>query len=103
MCLAELSPVLFYYLVVRIIMESSSGRLEAEERRQAEIRRQIAKLQAELANPGVVSASDQNGPESPKRKQSDGNILVQRSPEPSKSYPTLQTALTTKLMLYSCI
>lgn len=74
-------------------MESSSSRQEAEERRQTEIRRQIARLQAELVDPsaashssssyGVGGSNDVNG--LPKRKQLDGNLLVPRSPSPSTS------------------
>lgn len=73
-------------------MESSSSRQEAEERRQVEIRRQIARLQAELADPSAASHSsssygaggsgDVTG--SPKRKPLEGNLLVPRSPSPSK-------------------
>lgn len=90
-------------------MESSFSRQEAEERRQAEIRRQIAKLQAELADPSAASQSsssygaggsgDLNG--SPKRKKMEGNLLVPRSPSPSKPLSHGQVVRQSRSLLTS--
>ncbi|EKM58109.1 uncharacterized protein PHACADRAFT_88712 [Phanerochaete carnosa HHB-10118-sp] len=65
-------------------MDSSSSRKQDETRRQAEIRRQIAALQAQLKD-----ASDEEGagimpPSTPrKRKQSQQNLLASATPSPS--------------------
>lgn len=64
-------------------MDSSSSRLEVERRKQAEIRKQIALLEAQLVD---IPGQDINTypPASPKRKQSEEALLAPATPSPSE-------------------
>lgn len=64
-------------------MESHTTRRAEEQRRQAEIRQQIALLQAQLADPSDSIAIPQP-PRSPKRKAPESTTLAPATPSPSK-------------------
>jgi len=65
-------------------MESSSSRLEQEKRKQAEIRKQIALLQAQLVDTPDINVGFHT-PSSPKRKQPEPTLLAPPTPSPSKN------------------
>jgi hypothetical protein len=66
-------------------MDSSSSRLEEAQRKQAEIRKQIALLQAQLDVPDQGnSALSPMALASPKRKQSAETYLIPATPSPSE-------------------
>ncbi|KAH9923896.1 uncharacterized protein B0H18DRAFT_1120236 [Fomitopsis serialis] len=62
-------------------MESSSSKKALEQERQAELRRQIAALQAQLTGTEVGLPV---APESPKRRPHSGNLLAPATPSPKK-------------------
>lgn len=61
-------------------MESSSSKKVLEQERQAELRRQIAALQAQLGDPGNIVSTP---PPSPKRKATSAGLMVPATPSPS--------------------
>ncbi|KZT22982.1 hypothetical protein NEOLEDRAFT_1170979 [Neolentinus lepideus HHB14362 ss-1] len=63
-------------------MDSLSSMKQEEQRRQYEIKRQIALLQKQLKDPGVTE--DNFKPSSPKRKKPDSHLLVPTTPSPKK-------------------
>jgi hypothetical protein len=64
-------------------MDSSSSRQQEEQRKQAEIRKQIAVLQAQLADiPNIATPA----PLSPKRKQGEETCLAPATPSPSEPH-----------------
>ncbi|OSX62254.1 hypothetical protein POSPLADRAFT_1142839 [Postia placenta MAD-698-R-SB12] len=62
-------------------MESSSSKREREAQNQAEIRRQIAALQAQLNNPSEAAFEP---PSSPKRSRPTPGVIVPSTPSPKK-------------------
>ncbi|KZT71219.1 hypothetical protein DAEQUDRAFT_707592 [Daedalea quercina L-15889] len=62
-------------------MESSSSKKTSEAEKQAELRRQIAALQAQLVH---SEETDLASPASPKRKQSSPGLLIPSTPSPKK-------------------
>lgn len=74
-------------------MESSSSRLEQEQRRQDALRKQIARLQSQLKEiPGdpLVITESRLPLASPKRKPSESSLLVPPTPSPSKCWPSIK-------------
>jgi minichromosome maintenance protein 10 len=67
-------------------MDSSSSRQEEEQGRQAEIRKQIALLQAQLVDNYSQGTSPLPPLSSPKRKQRDETCLAPATPSPSEPY-----------------
>ncbi|KAI0270522.1 hypothetical protein BC834DRAFT_922494 [Gloeopeniophorella convolvens] len=67
-------------------MESSASRQQQELQRQEVIRRQIAQLQAQLADPNAASylSEDASGLDETKRKRLNANVLAPASPERKK-------------------
>jgi len=65
-------------------MDSHTNRKAEEQRRQAEIRQQIAMLQTQLTDPSDSVAIPQP-PRSPKRKAPESTTLAPATPSPSKS------------------
>lgn len=66
-------------------MESITSKKEVEQRKQAEIRKQIALLQAQLV--GGIDDEDKElppVPSTPKRKQPPVNVLAPSTPSPSE-------------------
>ncbi|KAI0818905.1 hypothetical protein BC629DRAFT_1636550 [Irpex lacteus] len=61
-------------------MDSSTVRRQNEERKQAEIRRQIAALQAQLKE---VPAAEEDVPATPKKRKQQSSILAPGTPSPS--------------------
>lgn len=64
-------------------MESSSSRVAEEKRKQDDLLKQIAALQAQL-KPETLIAVAVALPTSPKRKQPDSTVLAPPTPSPSK-------------------
>lgn len=63
-------------------MDSSSSRSEEEKRRQAEIRKQIALLQAQLVDiPGEHNTPSSS---SPKQRRPDETLIAPATPSPSE-------------------
>ncbi|CCM03479.1 uncharacterized protein FIBRA_05612 [Fibroporia radiculosa] len=65
-------------------MESSTSKKAREEQRQAEIRKQISLLQAQLDDPADVSPVKSGSVMSPKRKRSNSNVQVPATPSPKR-------------------
>lgn len=65
-------------------MDSHTNRRAEEQRKQAEIRQQIALLQAQLTGPSDSAVIPQP-PRSPKRKAPESTTLAPATPSPSKS------------------
>ncbi|KAJ7858606.1 hypothetical protein B0H14DRAFT_3864285 [Mycena olivaceomarginata] len=99
-CDIDVTPVFFSLLLLdasrvgpRKIMESFAAKERTEKERKAELKRQIAALQAQLPD----SDPSRAGPSSPKRRKLDkGVILAPRTPSPKKtrrpaSYPALKS------------
>ncbi|THH12507.1 hypothetical protein EW146_g7635 [Bondarzewia mesenterica] len=74
-----------HQIVLCVVMDSAASRKLQEERRQADIRKQIAALQAQLNDPSSAGTSAAlSGFESPKRKRNNGTLLAPATPSPKK-------------------
>lgn len=67
-------------------MESATHRLAEQAKTQAELRRQIASLQAQLVDNPQVASVVHATPISPKRKHVEGTQLAPPTPSPSEPF-----------------